>query len=209
MFYCAMHHSRMVRSSIAILIIDESPERAALIELALREAGHHSIQTISRMLGMARQIEEMSPDVIIMDLGNPNRDFLEHMFRLSKAIQKPVAMFVDQSSEQAMLDAIEAGVSAYVVDGLKQERIKSILDLAIMRFRAFETLRRERDEALLALDERKMIDRARGIVMRHKGLDETSAFELLRNAAMTQGRRIGEVADAIVQSEAILPGKQK
>jgi two-component system, response regulator / RNA-binding antiterminator len=199
----------MVRSSVTILIIDESPDRAALIELALREAGHHSIQTISQVQGLARQIEDISPDVIIMDLGNPNRDFLEHMFRLSKAIQKPVAMFVDQSSEQAMLDAIEAGVSAYVVDGLKQERIKSILDLAIMRFRAFEKLRRERDDALLALDERKLIDRAKGIVMRQRSLDETAAFELLRNAAMSQGRRIGQVADAIVQSESILQGKQK
>lgn len=199
----------MVRSSVTILIIDESLERAGLIELALREAGHHSIQTMSRLQGLARQIEDISPDVIIMDLGNPNRDYLEHMFRLSKAIQKPVAMFVDQSSEQAMLDAIEAGVSAYVVDGLKQERIKSILDLAIMRFRAFEKLRRERDDAVLALDERKLIDRAKGIVMRERSLDETAAFELLRNAAMSQGRRIGQVADAIVQSESILQGKQK
>jgi two-component system, response regulator / RNA-binding antiterminator len=199
----------MVRSAFTILIIDESPERAALIESALREAGHHGIRTISQIQGLARQIEDISPDVIIMDLGNPNRDFLEHMFRLSKAIQKPVAMFVDQSSEQAMLDAIEAGVSAYVVDGLKQERIKSILDLAIMRFRAFEKLRRERDDALLALDERKLIDRAKGIVMRQRCLDEAAAFELLRNAAMSQGRRIGQVADAIVQSESILQGKQK
>jgi response regulator NasT len=199
----------MVRSAVTILIIDESPERSALIDLALREAGHHSIQTISQVQGLARQIEDISPDVIIMDLGNPNRDFLEHMFRLSKAIQKPVAMFVDQSSEQAMLDAIEAGVSAYVVDGLKQERIKSILDLAIMRFRAFEKLRRERDDAVLALDERKLIDRAKGIVMRQRCLDEAAAFELLRNAAMSQGRRIGQVADAIVQSESILQGKQK
>lgn len=206
---CAMHHPPMVRPSVTILIIDESPERAALIELALQDAGHHSIQTISHMQGLARQIENLSPDVIIMDLGNPNRDFLEHMFRLSKAIQKPVAMFVDQSSEQAMLDAIEAGVSAYVVDGLKPERIKSILDLAIMRFRAFDKLRRERDDAVLALDERKLVDRAKGIVMRQNGLDEAEAFTVLRNAAMAQGRRIGQVADAIVQSEAILQGSKK
>ena len=160
-------------------------------------------------MGWSAKSKSIAPDVIIMDLGNPNRDFLEHMFRLSKAIQKPVAMFVDQSSEQAMLDAIEAGVSAYVVDGLKQERIKSILDLAIMRFRAFDKLRQERDDALLALDERKLVDRAKGIVMRQRGLDEAAAFQLLRNAAMTQGRRIGQIADAIVQTEAILQGKPK
>jgi two-component system, response regulator / RNA-binding antiterminator len=204
-----MHHLNMVRASVTILIIDQSQERAALIEKALKNAGHEDIRTIFQIRGLTRQIEEIAPDVVIMDLGNPNRDFLEHMFRLSKAIQKPVAMFVDQSSEQAMLDAMEAGVSAYVVDGMKPERIKSILDLAIMRFRAFEKLRQERDDALLALDERKLIDRAKSIVMRQRSLDEEAAFKLLRNAAMTQGRRIGQVADAIVQSEAILQGKQK
>lgn len=194
----------MPGSDLAILIIDESPQRALLIDAALRDAGHTHIHVVSQLNGLVRQIEGIAPDVIIMDLGNPNRDFLEHMFRLSKAIQKPVAMFVDQSSEQAMLDAIEAGVSAYVVDGLKRERIKSILDLAIMRFRAFDKLRQERDEALLALDERKLIDRAKGIVMRQRDLDEAAAYELLRNTAMTQGRRIGQVADAIVRSHAIL-----
>jgi two-component system, response regulator / RNA-binding antiterminator len=204
-----MHHMSMDRSSLAILVIDESLERAALIDAALREAGHDNIQVVSQIKGLARLIEDLAPDVIIMDLGNPNRDFLEHMFRLSKAIQKPVAMFVDQSSEQAMLDAVEAGVSAYVVDGLKQDRIKSILDLAIIRFRAYDKLRRERDDALLALDERKLIDKAKGIVMRQKGLDETAAFEVLRAAAMTQRRRIGQVADAIVQAETILQGKTK
>ncbi len=197
----------MSGSNLTILIIDESPERALLIEAALQEAGHRHIRIVSILNGLVRQIEDIAPDVIIMDLGNPNRDFLEHMFRLSKAIQKPVAMFVDQSSEQAMLDAIEAGVSAYVVDGLKRERIKAILDLAIMRFRAFEKLRQERDDALQALDERKIIDRAKGIIMRQRKLDEAEAYELLRKAAMTQGRRIGQIADAIVQSDSILQEK--
>ncbi len=144
-----------------------------------------------------------------MDLGNPNRDLLEHMFRLSKAAQRPVAMFVDQSSEQAMLDAIESGVSAYVVDGLKRERIKSILDLAIMRFRAFDKLRLERDQAVRALDERKCIDRAKGIIMEQRGISEAEAFELMRTTAMAQGRRIGEIAESIVQASAIFRGKQK
>lgn len=194
----------MPRLGLTILIIDESPERAVLIETALQDAGYRQIRIVTQVIGLARQIEDIAPDVIIMDLGNPNRDFLEHMFRLSKAIQKPVAMFVDQSSEQAMLDAIEAGVSAYVVDGLKRERIKSILDLAIMRFRAFDKLRQERDDAVLALDERKLIDRAKGIVMRQRGVDEAAAYNFMRSAAMDQGRRIGQIADALVQADSIL-----
>jgi two-component system, response regulator / RNA-binding antiterminator len=194
----------MKRSGLRIAVIDDNPERAQLIETALIAAGHLQNYPITTFAGLARQLETIAPDVIIMDLGNPNRDFLEHMFRLSKAIQKPVAMFVDQSSEQAMLDAIEAGVSAYVVDGLKRERIKSILDLAIMRFRAFDKLRQERDDAMQALDERKIIDRAKGIVMRQRNVDELAAFEALRAAAMTQGRRIGQIAAAVVQADAIL-----
>jgi two-component system, response regulator / RNA-binding antiterminator len=193
---------------LIILVIDESIERAHLIDRALRDAGHHRVVVVSHFTGLVRRIEEVAPDVIVMDLGNPNRDFLEHMFRLSKAVQKPVAMFVDQSSEQAMLDAVEAGVSAYVVDGLKQERVKAILDLAIIRFRAFEKIRRERDDALQALDERKSIDRAKGIVMSSRGVGEAAAHKILRDAAMSQGRRIGQIAEAIVQADSILKVKQ-
>lgn len=193
---------------LVILVIDESVERAHLIDRALRDAGHHRVVVVSHFTGLVRRIEEVAPDVIVMDLGNPNRDFLEHMFRLSKAVQKPVAMFVDQSSEQSMLDAVEAGVSAYVVDGLKQERVKAILDLAIMRFRAFQKLRQERDEAVQALDERKFLDRAKGIVMTSRGVAEAEAHKILRDAAMTQGRRIGQIAEAIVQADIILKVKQ-
>jgi len=198
----------MNSSGLTILIIDESPERAQLINQALLESGHRQVEIISQLTGLARQIEDLAPDVIIMDLGNPNRDFLEHMFKLSKAIQKPVAMFVDQSSEQAMLDAVEAGVSAYVVDGLKRERVKPILDLAIMRFRAFHRLRQERDDAVMALDERRTIDRAKGILMRRDNIAEDEAYEALRKAAMTQGRRIGQISAAVVQGEAKLKVKK-
>jgi two-component system, response regulator / RNA-binding antiterminator len=173
----------MMRSGLCIAVIDDNLERAQLIEAALLEAGHTQNFLITAFAGLARQLESIAPDVIIMDLGTPNRDFLEHMFRLSKAIHKPVAMFVD---------------------GLKRERIKSILDLAIMRFRAFDRLRQERDEAMQALDERKVIDRAKGIIMRQRSVNEVVAFETLRSAAMKQGRRIGQIAAAVVQADAIL-----
>jgi two-component system, response regulator / RNA-binding antiterminator len=183
---------------IAILIVDENLDRALLIEQALREAGHFNVKTIHHLKGVAREIETQAPDVIVMDLGNPERDFLEHMFRLSKSLRKPIAMFVDQSSDEAMLNAVEAGVSAYVVDGLKRERVKPILDLAIARFRVFEKLRGERDEAVQALDERKLVERAKGILMKQQNLSEAESFELMRNAAMTQGRTLTEIAKAII-----------
>ncbi len=187
-------------AQLAILVIDESHERATLIERGLRDAGHNQVIIVSQLNGLVSRIEEISPDVIVMDLGNPNRDFLEHMFRISKAIQKPIAMFVDQSSEQSMFDAIEAGVSAYVVDGLKQERVKPILDLAIARFKAFEKIRLERDEAVQALDERKSVDRAKGVLMQAYAISESEAFVMLRKTAMQQGRKVAAIADAVVQS---------
>jgi two-component system, response regulator / RNA-binding antiterminator len=183
---------------ISILIVDESVDRALLIEQALREAGHFNVKTIHHLKGVAREIETHAPDVIVMDLGNPERDFLEHMFRLSKSLRKPIAMFVDQSSDEAMLNAVEAGVSAYVVDGLKRERVKPILDLAIARFRAFEKLRGERDEAVRALDERKLVERAKGILIQQQNLSEAESFEMMRNAAMAQGRTLAEIAKAVI-----------
>jgi two-component system, response regulator / RNA-binding antiterminator len=193
-----MHHRGTSTAAIAILIVDESVDRALLIEQALREAGHFNVKTIHHLKGVAREIEAQAPDVIVMDLGNPERDFLEHMFRLSKSLRKPIAMFVDQSSDEAMLNAVEAGVSAYVVDGLKRERVKPILDLAIARFRAFEKLRDERDEAVRALDERKLVERAKGILIQQQNLSEAESFEMMRNAAMAQGRTLAEIAKAVI-----------
>jgi two-component system, response regulator / RNA-binding antiterminator len=187
----------MLRPELKILIVDDSAERTRLIEEGLRDAGQTAV-THAPFHGLVRVIEDLSPDIIVMDLGNPNRDFLEHMFSLSKAIQKPVAMFVDQSSEQAMLDAVEAGVSAYVVDGLRRDRVKPILDLAIARFRAFERIKQERDEARAALDARMTIDRAKRILMRSRSLSEEEAYALLRASAMKQSRSMADIATALI-----------
>jgi two-component system, response regulator / RNA-binding antiterminator len=206
--YCALHLGQVSAPDIAILIVDESVGRALLIEQALREAGHFNVKTIHELKGVAREIETQAPDVIVMDLGSPNRDFLEHMFRLSKSLRKPIAMFVDQSSDEAMLNAVEAGVSAYVVDGLRRERVKPILDLAIARFRAFEKLRSERDTAIRALEQRKVIERARGILMAQHAMPEADAFEMMRNAAMKQGRTLDDIAGAIISAARLSEGQR-
>jgi two-component system, response regulator / RNA-binding antiterminator len=192
---------------LVILIVDESVDRALLIEQALRAAGHTSVKTIHQLKGVAREIEAHAPDVIVMDLGNPDRDFLEHMFRLSKSLRKPIAMFVDQSSDEAMLNAVEAGVSAYVVDGLKRKRVKPILDLAIARFRSFEKLRGERDDAIQALDERKQVERAKGILMHQQNLSEPDAFEMMRSGAMNKKQSLADIARAIINAAQISGSK--
>ena len=151
----------MPRASLAILVIDENRIRASIIEAGLREAGHDDVTLVHDVTGIARRIAEINPDVIVIDLENPNRDMLENMFQLSRAVKRPIAMFVDRSDQASIEAAVDAGVSAYVVDGLKQERVKPILDMAISRFNAYSRMARELEEARNALEERKLIERAK------------------------------------------------
>jgi response regulator NasT len=188
----------MTGSELSILIIDENRVRAAIIEEGLREAGHLKISVISEMSGLVRRIADAAPDVIVIDLENPNRDMLEDLFRVSRAVRKPVAMFVDKSDTAMIAEAIAAGVSAYVVDGLRKERVKAILDLAISRFNAFERIREELETAKQALSDRKHVDRAKGILMKMKHIGEDEAYSLLRQTAMRQNMRIAEVAESII-----------
>ncbi len=191
-------------ASLSILVIDENQDRARLIEDSLREAGHTRVHVVRDVRGVLKRIEEIAPDVIVIDLGNADRDLLEHMFLVSRTVRRPIAMFVDKSDEQAMYQAVEAGVSAYVVDGLKKDRVKPVLDLAVIRFKAFEKLRAERDDATQALRERKSVDRAKGILMKLRKIGEEEAYRLLRKAAMDQNKTIAEIADAVIASSRIM-----
>lgn len=182
----------------SVLVVDENAVRAAIIEAGLREAGHENVTIVSDVNGIASRIATLEPDVIVIGLENPNRDRLENLFQLSRAVKRPIAMFVDRSDRDSMEAAINAGVSAYVVDGLKRERVKPILDMAISRFNAYSRLERELEDARSALQSRKTIDRAKGLLMRTRGLSEDEAYALLRKTAMNQNRKIGEVAESLV-----------
>src|SRR6185503_10253492 len=173
---------------LSILIIDENRIRAQIIEDGLREAGHTLVTVLDTNHEAARRIAEISPDVVVIDLENPNRDRLEHYFSLSRALRKPIAMFVDRSDAAEIEAAVEAGVSAYVVDGLKKERVKPILDMAISRFNAFSRLTRELEQARGELENRKLVEQAKTILMRTRRLDEPAAYALLRKTAMNQNR---------------------
>lgn len=192
------------RTRLRIAIVDESAARAAVIEEGLRDAGLTDITLFAERNGIAARLEALSPDVVLIDLGNPHRDELEELFMLSRAIARPVAMFVDQSDTASMEAAIDAGVSAYVVDGMKKERIKPVLELAIRRFNAFARLRSELDEARTALAERDTVDHAKALLMKKRGIDEPAAYAALRKAAMDSGRRIADVADAIVTADKLM-----
>lgn len=194
----------MVDPSLAILVIDENQIRASIIEAGLREAGHTHVTVVHEMAGIARRIAEVAPDVIVIDLENPNRDMLESIFQLTRVVRRPIAMFVDRSDQASMEAAIDAGVSAYVVDGLKRERVKPILDLAISRFNAFSRMARELEELRGELAGRKVVDRAKGILMKTRGLSEEEAYQLLRRTAMNQNRKIGEIAESLITAAGLL-----
>ena len=187
-----------------IVIVDESPIRAAILEEGLREAGYTSVVRISEMQSLLARIYALDPDIIVIDLENPSRDILEQMFQVSRAVRRPIAMFVDQSDAASIQASVDAGVSAYIVDGLKKERIKPILDLCVSRFNAFARLQDELDRTKSALEERKVIDRAKGILMKLKGLTEEEAYILMRSTAMREKKKIGEIAQSILTASELL-----
>ncbi len=190
-----------------IVIIDGSDLRATVLEEGLREAGYDDIHVVPPAIGFVARLERMAPDVVLMDLGSPSRDTLEEMLAVSRALARPIAMFVDQSDETMIGAAIDAGISAYVVDGLRKERVKPVLDLAIRRFNAFARMQAELTEAKTALAERKTIDRAKSILMNTRNLPEAEAYALLRSTAMNQNRRIVDVAEALITASSLLGGQ--
>ncbi|MCQ2005173.1 ANTAR domain-containing response regulator [Rhizobium sp. NRK18] len=196
----------MQTKALAILVIDENTLRASIIEAGLRAAGHENVTVLHEVIGVAREIERVQPDVIVIDLENPNRDMLESMFQLSRSVRRPIAMFVDRSDDGMIEAAVDAGVSAYVVDGLRQERVKPILDMAISRFNAFSRMARELEEARTELESRKIVDRAKAILMKSRGMSEDEAYKLLRKTAMNQNRKISDIAQSLIVAAGLLEG---
>lgn len=191
---------------MSVLVIDTNRVRASIIEEGLLEAGHEVVAVLLDVNGVAREIAERNPDVIVINLGNPNRDMLENIFQLSRAVARPIAMFVDHSDQASIEAAVEAGVSAYIVDGLRKERVKPILDMAVSRFRAYSRMAAELKEARDALESRQVIEKAKGILMRSRGLSEEEAHALLRKTAMSQNRKIGDVAQGLIMAFGMLEG---
>jgi response regulator NasT len=192
---------------LRIVIVDDSGLRATVLEEGLRDAGYDDIHVVPPQGAFVAKIERMAPDVVLMDLGSPSRDTLEEMLAVSRALARPIAMFVDQSDDAMIGAAIDAGVSAYVVDGLRKDRVKPILDLAIRRFNAFARMQSDLDEARTALADRKTIDRAKAILMQTRGLAEPDAYALLRSTAMNQNKRIADVAEALITAHSLLGGQ--
>jgi len=189
---------------LTILVVESDRDRALQIVDALAVDDQFVISVISESSGLARQVAERNPDLVLIDITSPSRDILEELALASGPLERPVAMFVDSSDDGLTKAAVEAGVSAYVVDGLQPHRIRPVLSAAISRFNMFKRMRTELETTKRALEERKLIDRAKGIVMKAKGLNEDEAYALLRKTAMDRGKRVSEVAEALVTTAGLL-----
>ena len=195
---------RSMSERLSIVVVEKDRERALLIVDSLRAAGDWDIHVIAEETGLARRIAARNPDIVLIDIANPSRDTLEELTLASGPLDRPVAMFVDRSEDDMTRVAIQAGVSAYVVDGMRPERLKPVLDAAITRFHMFRQMRTELAATKRALEERKVIDRAKGLLMKARGIGEDEAYALLRRTAMDQGRKVAEVAEALVTASRLL-----
>ena len=190
-----------------IAVIDESAARAAIIRDGLLVVPDCEIHLLTERHGLLAEIAAIDPDIVLMDLGNPSRDVLEEYFVVSRALARPIAMFVDRSDDEAIAASIDAGVSAYVVDGLSAGRIRPLLDLAVRRFAAFARLQGELESAQGKLAERELVDRAKRILMNSKAVGEPEAYAELRRKAMSSNKRIVEIAEAVVTAHDLLEGR--
>jgi response regulator NasT len=202
----ARRHVALHNQSMKIVVIDESRARATIIEDGLRAFGDAEIFILSERSALIARIAEIEPDIVLIDLGNPARDVLEEYFAVSRALARPIAMFVDESDDEAIAASIDAGVSAYVVAGLSAPRIRPLLDLAVRRFQAFARLEQELAEARGQLHERETIDRAKRILMNERRWSEPEAYAELRRKAMDSNRRIAAIAEAVVTAHELMNG---
>ena len=189
---------------LSVLVIDESESRAGEICAGLAVAGYQVAALLPSALDLAARVEELKPDVILIQTDAPSRDTLEHLAVANEGLPRPVVMFANQGDAGMIRKAIQAGVSAYIVDGLSAKRLRPVIEVAIARFEEYQALRQERDDATRKLADRKVIDRAKGLLMKARGFDEDEAYNALRKLAMDRKQPLSKVAAQVVEMANLL-----
>lgn len=187
-----------------VLVVDESEERAEFLSDSLRQAGCEVAASLSSSVELLETIENEKPDVIVIDTDSPSRDVLEHLVMVTQRTPRPIVMFANDGAPETIRKVVRAGVSAYVVDGRDPARLRTIVEVAVARFEEFHALRGQLAVANLRLAERKLVDRAKGLLMKSRGLDEEAAYVMLRKAAMDRKLKLAEVAQRIIDAADLL-----
>ncbi len=181
-----------------MLLVDESQERSEILRAGLELAGYTVVASIGSPLELLRAVDDLAPDVVVIDTDSPSRDVLERVAMVSRDRPRPIVMFASDGAADTIREAVRAGVSAYVVDGRDPARVKGIVDVAVARHEEYRRLAAELAQANLRLSERKLVERAKGILMKSRGLTEDEAYHALRRMAMNRKKRLGEVAKAVI-----------
>ncbi len=190
--------------ALRVLLVDHELDRASTLERVLRAEGYDLLGRVAADQALVAQVRHLGPDVIIVDMALPDRDTIEVMATITRDQPKPIVMFVDQSDESMIGRAVKAGVSAYVVDGVDPQRVRPIVDVAIAQFREFQALRDELAHARSSLAGRKLIDRAKALLIAERDMTEDEAYRTLRKLAMDRGQRIIEVAESLLADAKLL-----
>lgn len=191
-------NKKNVISELRILLIDENPQRAEFLTLALNNSRYKISHLASPNLSLLKQVDDIQPDIIVIDIESPSRDILESLSTISHYNPKPVVMFSGEQDTATINQSIESGVSAYVVGDLQPERVKPILDAAVARFREFQKLKDELSDTKQQLASRNLIDQAKRLLMKKKNLSEDDAFKAMRKTAMDTGQKLNDVAKTLI-----------
>ncbi|GAA0833240.1 MAG: ANTAR domain-containing protein [Marinomonas sp.] len=183
---------------LTVMLVDNEPARAAIVEQAMLDSGYRVIRRLENARNLTQAVTESQPDMVIIDIESPDRDMLENMSRLTKDNPRPIVMFAEEDDSKYVEAAIRAGVSAYVVDGVQSGSVKALLQVAIARFREFQALRLELDSVKSQLEDRKVIEKAKGLIMKHQACDEPAAYQALRKLAMDRSQRMIDVARNVI-----------
>lgn len=189
---------------LRVMVVDECSDRALLVERSLAACGHEVVARLESGAGLREEVMGTEPDVIIIDVDSPDRDILEGMHAINRDHPRPIVVFAKDCDSATIETAVRAGVSAYVVDGLNEQRVMPILEVAIVRFREFQAMRRELAEARQSLAERKLIERAKGLLMQQSRLDENTAYSAMRKMAMDRNLRMADLARSLIAASELL-----
>ena len=183
---------------LRIMLVDDTPDRSYYLRLVLEKLGHEVVAEMTDGREMHDAVLKLSPDVIIVETESPSRDTLENLCFVTDTCPRPIVMFTQDRDRDRIREAISSGVTAYIVDGLSPERLNPIIDTAVARFDAYQAMKDELKEAKSRLSERKLVDKAKGLVMKQRGMSEDTAYRALRKMAMDQSVSMAEISRRVI-----------
>ncbi|WP_293387472.1 ANTAR domain-containing protein [Nevskia sp.] len=187
-----------------VVLVDDDGGRLALLDEAMRAAGHQVVGRLAPDGDLVAAVDLLQPDIVLIDVDSPSRDTLESLGQISRDRPRPIVLFAQHSDAETIRRAMKAGVSAYVVDGLSAARLAPVIEVAIARFQEYQTLREELSSTKLKLADRRDVEKAKGLLMKRKGIDENAAYEALRRMAMDRNLRLGDIARSLIAAADLL-----